>query len=146
LDLGDEFRHAVDAALTVDFTACMHNGEVNLFESTIRILGRLLAAYDLTSHVRLVSKLVEVGDLLDSAFRTPNSMPCNHYKLEQVETPHKASDNAPLTEVGILSVEIARLSRITGRQKYMDTVELPRQVSAGTQHESSIPGLWKDEN
>jgi mannosyl-oligosaccharide alpha-1,2-mannosidase len=106
MGLEDECNQALNATLILDFTKCLDNVEVNLFESTIRILGGLLAAYDLTSDVRLVPKLVEVGDVLHSAFRTPNGMPRTRYRLGQSKVRPRAPSNAPLAEIGTLSLEV----------------------------------------
>ncbi|KIW66862.1 hypothetical protein PV04_06154 [Phialophora macrospora] len=144
MGLEDECEQALNASLVFDFTKCLDNAEVNLFESTIRILGGLLAAYDQTNDVRLVSKLVEVGNVLHSAFQTPNGMPRIRYRLEQSKLPPRAPSNAPLAEIGTLSLEFARLSQITGDRRYMDTVELLARVLARTQHDSGIPGLWPE--
>ncbi|ETI22668.1 hypothetical protein G647_06744 [Cladophialophora carrionii CBS 160.54] len=140
----DECQQALNASLALDFTTCLDDAEVNMFESTIRILGGLLAAYDLTNDVKLVSKLVELGDVLHDAFRTPNGMPRTRYRLGQREVRPQAPSTAPLAEVGTLSLEFARLSQITGDGKYMDAVDLLSQILARTQQDSGIPGLWPE--
>lgn len=48
---------------------------LNVFETNIRYLGGLLAAYDLSGEKVLLLKAVELGDLLYAAFDTPNHMP-----------------------------------------------------------------------
>lgn len=80
MDLKSEFEEAVEAIAAVDFAKASHC-TVNLFEVTIRHLGGLLAAYDLSGRKdqRLYTKAVEVGELLYAAFDTYNGMPQNHY-------------------------------------------------------------------
>lgn len=48
---------------------------LNVFETNIRYLGGLLAAYDLSGEKVLLLKAVELGELLYAAFDTPNHMP-----------------------------------------------------------------------
>ncbi|KAL2408230.1 putative mannosyl-oligosaccharide alpha-1,2-mannosidase 1B [Exophiala dermatitidis] len=142
MELDAEFEEAVNATLTIDFTAgdCM----VNLFESTIRYLGGLMAAYDLSNDARLLPQLVQLGNMLHSAFRTPNGMPCTHCQLGGKGPPLMASSSAPLADVGSLYLEFARLSQITGDDKYMKTVNLLSHGFARAQNRSSIAGLWPE--
>ena len=44
--------------------------ELNVFETTIRYLGGILSAYDLSSKEVLLSKAFELGDMLYAAFDT----------------------------------------------------------------------------
>jgi mannosyl-oligosaccharide alpha-1,2-mannosidase len=52
-----------------------------LFETTIRYLGGLLAAYDISDkkYPNLLNKAVELAEILISAFDTPNRMPETYY-------------------------------------------------------------------
>jgi mannosyl-oligosaccharide alpha-1,2-mannosidase len=80
MGLHEEFEEALKEVYKIDFTGtegCM----INLFEMTIRHLGGLLAAYDISEarHEVLLSKAVEVGEILYTAFDTPNRMPSPHY-------------------------------------------------------------------
>ncbi|EXJ58355.1 hypothetical protein A1O7_05780 [Cladophialophora yegresii CBS 114405] len=144
MGLEDEFKRALNASLMLDFTKCLDDAEVNLFESTIRILGGLLATYDLANDVRLIPKLVELGDVLHTAFMTPNGMPRTRYRLGQSEGRSRAPSTAPVAEVGTLSLEFARLSQTTGDRKYLDAVDSLSQKLAQTQQDSGIPGLWPE--
>lgn len=76
MGLEDEFRAAVEAAETIDFTTS-DSDLVNVFETTIRYLGGFLAAYELSGkkYEGLLRKAVEVGELLMCAFDTDNRMP-----------------------------------------------------------------------
>ena len=70
-----EFEKAVKALNKIDFTTTDDN-TINVFETTIRYLGGLLGAYDLSNgkYPLLLKKAVEVGELLYGAFDTPNRM------------------------------------------------------------------------
>lgn len=80
MGMHDEFAKAVEEVDKIDFTGtegCM----INLFEVTIRHLGGLIAAYDISGakHPKLLKKAVELGEILYTAFDTPNRMPSPHY-------------------------------------------------------------------
>lgn len=144
MGLEEEFQEAINATLTIDFTRSSEGCVVNLFESTIRYLGGLMAAYDLSNDARLLPKVVELGNMLHSAFNTPNGMPCTHCKLLAKGEVVTASYNAPLADVGSLYLEFARLSQITQDDKYMTTVDLLSKTFAQAQDQSSIAGLWPE--
>jgi mannosyl-oligosaccharide alpha-1,2-mannosidase len=80
MNLQDEFQEALEEVGKIDFTGtegCM----INLFETTIRHLGGLLSAYDISGakHGILLTKAVELAEILYTAFDTPNRMPSPHY-------------------------------------------------------------------
>jgi mannosyl-oligosaccharide alpha-1,2-mannosidase len=80
MGLHEEFQEALKEVGKIDFTGtegCM----INLFETTIRHLGGLLSAYDISGakHEILLTKAVELGEILYTAFDTPNRMPSPHY-------------------------------------------------------------------
>ncbi|KIW09846.1 hypothetical protein PV08_11947 [Exophiala spinifera] len=145
MGLDDEFQEALNATLTVDFGGedVVENCDVNLFESTIRYLGGLMAAYDLSNDERILPKLIELGDVLHSAFATPNGMPCTVCNLATTTT-KEAAETAALADVGSLYLEFARLAQVTGDEKYMRTVDMLSGVFARSQNDSSIPGLWPE--
>lgn len=80
LDLKEEFEEAVEAVGKIDFTTSPRN-DIPLFETVIRYLGGLVAAYDISGekHRVLLDKAVELADILMGAFDTPNRMPMTYY-------------------------------------------------------------------
>ncbi len=78
MDLKDDIMEAVAAAVDIDFSTST-DPTINIFETTIRYLGRFLAAYDLSGDRRLLTKAVEVGEMLLVAFDTPNHMPITRW-------------------------------------------------------------------
>lgn len=80
MGLKDEFVEAVQAVGEIDFTTTTRP-DIPLFETTIRYLGGLLAAYDVSGkqHKILLQKAVELAEVLLSAFDTPNRMPETYY-------------------------------------------------------------------
>ena len=80
MELKDEFEEAVDAVKEIDFTTSARN-DIPLFETVIRYLGGLVAAYDISggTYKILLDKAVELADVLMGAFDTPNRMPMTFY-------------------------------------------------------------------
>lgn len=76
MGMKDEFIKAVAAVQGIDFTRSAIP-LLNVFETNIRYLGGFLSAYEISgkSHAALLTKAIEVGDLLMCAFDTPNHMP-----------------------------------------------------------------------
>lgn len=76
MGLDEEFEAALEAVHHVDFST-PKLPTVHVFEITIRHLGGLISAYDLTEgkHLILLEKAQELGELLYRAFDTPNRMP-----------------------------------------------------------------------
>ena len=80
MGLKEEYDLSLAELRNVDFTNT-EGCKVNLFETTIRHLGGLLSAYDLSGGKDriLVEKAVELAEVLYTAFDTPNRMPAPHY-------------------------------------------------------------------
>ena len=144
MGLHEEFDNAVNATMTIQFKDNAYACEVSLFESTIRYLGGLLGAYDLSQEPRLLTKLVEVGDMLHRAFDTNNGMPCSFCHLAQTTEAYIPSTSVSMADIGSLYLEFSRLSQVTGDPKYVASVNKVLDVFAQTQNESSIPGLWPE--
>ncbi|KAJ3090308.1 hypothetical protein HK102_004163 [Quaeritorhiza haematococci] len=91
----------------------------NVFETTIRVLGGLLSAYELDGDWRYVQKAVELADRLLPAFETPTGIPVNKVKLSNGEI-SKWTPTTALAEAGTLALEFQYLSDVTGDPKYGD--------------------------
>jgi mannosyl-oligosaccharide alpha-1,2-mannosidase len=73
MGLDEEFKTAVKALKHVHFrTADLTT--LNVFETTIRYLGGLLSAYDISGHKYpvLLDRAIDLGEMLYVAFDTPN--------------------------------------------------------------------------
>lgn len=109
----------------IDFTTSPRS-DIPMFETTIRYLGGLLAAYDVSGgkYKTLLDKAVELADVLIGAFDTPNRMPVLYYRWKPAfaSQPHRASQRSNLAELGSLSMEFTRLAQLTHDQKYYDAV------------------------
>ena len=93
---------------------------VSLFETTIRLLGGLCSAYDLTGRPVLLKKAVELADRLMPAFHTPTGIPDNYINLKHGghEAAHWNGNQAILSEFGSIQLEFRRLSQQTKNPIY----------------------------
>jgi mannosyl-oligosaccharide alpha-1,2-mannosidase len=145
MGLKDEFADAVEAVGTIDFTTTPR-ADIPLFETTIRYLGGLLAAYDISGqkYKILLDKAVELAEVLYSAFDTPNRMPETYYywRSQFASNSHRASSRVVLAEIGSLSMEFTRLAQLTGEQKYYDAIARITDLLEEFQKNSRLPGMW----
>ena len=88
MGLKDEFEDAVTAVKKIDFTTSAIQ-RLNVFETTIRFLGGLLSAHDLSDgkHHSLLAQATELGDMLYTAFDTSNRMPISRWDWEKCVLP-----------------------------------------------------------
>jgi mannosyl-oligosaccharide alpha-1,2-mannosidase len=88
MGLEQEFDEAVKAVKKIDFTTSGVQ-RLNVFETTIRFLGGLLSAYDLShgKHHSLLVQATELGDMLYTAFDTPNRLPISRWDWEKCVAP-----------------------------------------------------------
>ena len=143
--LYDEFQDAVTAVAQIDFKTSARK-DIPLFETVIRYLGGLIAAYDLSSgkYPILLDKAVELADILMGAFDTPNRMPAVFYNWapSYASQPHRGSTHTVLAEIGSLSVEFTRLAQLTREHKYYDAISRITDALEKWQMKTTLPGLW----
>lgn len=144
MGLKDEFDEAVAAVAKNAVFLSTRDKQINVFETTIRFLGGLLSAYDLSGDKRLLAKAHNVGDMLYKAFDTPNHLPVTRWDLHEAARgrQQQASGTTLLAEIGSLSLEFTRLSLVTRDPKYYDAVQHIGELLADAQPKSKIPGLW----
>ncbi|KAJ4384795.1 hypothetical protein N0V86_000398 [Didymella sp. IMI 355093] len=145
MGLKEEFADAVKAVATLDFTTTSR-ADIPLFETTIRYMGGLLAAYDISGkqYKVLLDKAVELAEVLYSAFDTPNRMPETYYywRSQFASNPHRASTRVVLAEIGSLSMEFTRLAQLTGDNKYYDAIARITDLLEEFQENTRLPGMW----
>ncbi|KAB5583130.1 glycoside hydrolase family 47 protein [Coniochaeta sp. 2T2.1] len=142
MGLKTEFYLAAEAAVQIDYNKTAESG-VNVFETTIRHLGGLLGAYDLSGEPALLLKARELGDMLYMAFDTPNRIPGFWLTFEDVLTGKQlAGTHDPSASPASLSMEFTRLAQLTGESKYYDAIDRIRAFLERTQEESHLPGMW----
>ncbi|RIB24404.1 Glycoside Hydrolase Family 47 protein [Gigaspora rosea] len=79
MDLKKEFNRSRDFVRSVDFTKS--NDDINVFETTIRYLGGLLSAYELSNDLVFLEKAQELGNALLPSFDSPTGLPYNWWNL-----------------------------------------------------------------
>ncbi|KAF4774875.1 glycosyl hydrolase family 47 [Colletotrichum scovillei] len=128
MGMKEEFAEAVKAVKEIDFTYSPTRRDIPVFETTIRYLGGLLAAYDVSGgkeggYTVLLDKAVELAEILMGIFDTPNRMPILYYNWmpEYASQPHRAT-TVGVAELGSLSMEFTRLAQLTGKDKYYDAI------------------------
>jgi glycosyl hydrolase family 47 len=91
--------------------------EVKNFEITIRILGGLLSAHQMTGDARLLRLAEDLGTRLLPAFDSPTGMPYMYVNLKTGKTRGAVSNPA---EIGTLVLEFGTLSRLTGKPVFFE--------------------------
>src|SRR3990172_4475885 len=91
--------------------------EVKNFEITIRILGGLLSAHEMTGDKRLLTLAEDLGNRLLPVFSSPTGMPYMFVNLKTGKTRQAVSKPA---EIGTLILEFGTLSKLTGKPVYFD--------------------------
>ncbi|KAI0426053.1 glycoside hydrolase [Xylaria sp. FL1042] len=142
MDLKDEFYEAAAAAVTIDYSKTKDTS-CNYFETTIRHLGGLLSAYDLSLETALLEKAIELGDMLYMAYDTPNRMPGFWLDFQDAKTGQQvAGTREPSAAAASSSLEFTRLTQLTGDNKYYDAINRVTQVLDDWQNRTNLPGMW----
>ncbi|CAJ1941752.1 unnamed protein product [Sphenostylis stenocarpa] len=123
MGLDDQFNRArewVAESLSFD-----KNVEVSVFETTIRVMGGLLSAYDLSGDKVFLEKARDIADKLLPAWNTPSGIPYNRINLALGKTnnPTWARGNSILADSGSEQLEFIALSQRTNDPKYQDKAE-----------------------
>ncbi|XP_075993874.1 endoplasmic reticulum mannosyl-oligosaccharide 1,2-alpha-mannosidase [Genypterus blacodes] len=128
LGLKEEFAEArawVETELSFD-----KNVDVNLFETTIRVLGGLLSTYHLSGDQLFLDKAMDIGSRLMPAFKTPSKIPFSDVNIGKgTAHPPRWTSDSTLAEVTSIQLEFRELSRLTHDQQYQEAVnEVTTQV------------------
>ncbi|KAH9051083.1 seven-hairpin glycosidase [Lactarius vividus] len=118
MGLTDFFNEALNFTQNIDFTKSNTADTVSMFESTIRYVGGLISAYELSGkrHSFLVDKAKQLADRLSLAWSKSN-----------------------IAEAGTLTLEWSRLSDYTGNDTYRKLVE--GSVLKIAANSAPLPGL-----
>ena len=90
--------------------------QISLFETTIRVLGGLLSAYEFDGDNRFLDKAVDLANRLLKSFETPSGLPVDALWL--VTGKIKSDQRGMLSQVGSLQLEFQYLSDVTKDPKY----------------------------
>ena len=142
MGLEDDFNEAVMAVAAIDWDKTSDSA-CNVFETTIRHLGGLLSAYDLSEQLALLAKAIELGNMLYMAFDTPNRLPPFWLDFEKAKKGHLiAGEHEPSAVSASLSMEFTRLAQITQDPKYYDAISKVTNLMDRTQNQTKLPGMW----
>jgi ER degradation enhancer, mannosidase alpha-like 2 len=111
-DEADSTRHYIDTSVSFDKDVFVSN-----FEITIRALGGLLSAHQMTGDRRLLELAEDLATRLMPVFDSPTGMPYRFVNLRTGKTRDAVSNPA---EVGTLLLEWGTLSKLTGKPVYYD--------------------------
>lgn len=115
MGLDDEAAKA--KALIVEKLSFDKDISVQNFEVTIRLLGGLLSAYELTGDERLLRLADDLGTRLLPVFNSPTGMPYRFVNLRTGKTTGAKSNPA---EIGTLVLEFGTLSKLTHKPVYFE--------------------------
>jgi mannosyl-oligosaccharide alpha-1,2-mannosidase len=143
MGLREEFDEAVAAVAEIDF-GLSSTPQVNIFETNIRYLGGLMAAYDLSGREVLLQKAIELGDLIYGGFNTENRMPVDNINFQAAMNGSGllVEGNVVSASPGTLTLELTRLSQITGDPKYYDAITRVVELFYRGQNQTALPGLF----
>lgn len=95
--------------------------DVQVFEVTIRLLGGLIAAFELDGNPKFLSLADDLGNRLMPCFNSSTGMPYRFVNL--VTGAVSDSVNNP-AEIGTLMLEFGKLSKLTGKPKYYHAAKI----------------------
>ncbi|KAA8541540.1 hypothetical protein F0562_022692 [Nyssa sinensis] len=123
MGLDEQFQRAREwVANSLDFNK---NYDASVFETTIRVVGGLLSAYDLSGDKVFLEKAKDIADRLLPAWNTPSGIPYNVINLVHgnAHNPGWTGGDSILADSGTEMLEFIALSQRTGDLKYQQKVE-----------------------
>jgi ER degradation enhancer, mannosidase alpha-like 2 len=108
----DKARQLIDSQLSFDKDIYVKN-----FEITIRLLGGLLSAYELSGDPHLLALAQDLGNRLLPAFGSPTGLPYVSVNLKTGQVRGTATNPA---ETGTLLLEFGTLSKLTANPVYYE--------------------------
>ncbi|KAJ6358223.1 hypothetical protein OIU78_005953 [Salix suchowensis] len=118
MGLDEQFQRAREwVANSLDFNK---DYSASVFETTIRVVGGLLSAHDLSGDKIFVEKARDIADRLLPAWNTPTGIPYNTINLAHGNTrnPGWTGGGNILADAGTEQLEFIALSQRTGDLKY----------------------------
>ncbi|ORX90009.1 hypothetical protein K493DRAFT_63273 [Basidiobolus meristosporus CBS 931.73] len=127
MGLRSEFDQVMQYVKEVDFSK---SSGVNFFETTIRYLGGLISAYELSGNPILLDKAQQLGENLLKAFHTNSGYPYNNVDFQSTTDIPLHNGRCVLAEIGSFQLEFRKLSELTNNpifleksQKVIDTLD-----------------------
>ncbi|KAJ6834118.1 mannosyl-oligosaccharide 1,2-alpha-mannosidase MNS1-like [Iris pallida] len=123
MGLDEQFQKAREwVASSLDFNK---DYEASVFETTIRVVGGLLSAYDLSGDKLFLEKAKDITDRLLPAWDSPSGIPYNRINLANgnAHNPSWTGGDSILADSGTEQLEFIALSQRTGDLKYQQKAE-----------------------
>ncbi|XP_008223866.1 PREDICTED: mannosyl-oligosaccharide 1,2-alpha-mannosidase MNS1-like [Prunus mume] len=123
MGLDEQFQRAREwVAKSLNFNK---NYKASVFETTIRVIGGLLSAYDLSDDKVFLEKARDIADRLLPAWNTPSGIPYNIINLRygDAHNPRWTGGKSILADAGSEQLEFIALSQRTNDPKYQQKVE-----------------------
>lgn len=114
---------------------------VQNFEVTIRLLGGLLASYQLTGDKRLLALAEDLGNRLLPVFESPTGLPYRYVNLKTGKVRDAKTNPA---EAGTLLIEFGTLSKLTGRPIFYDKAKRALVGIYKRRSAIGLVGTWID--
>ncbi len=115
--MGLDDEAAATRRYLLDHLSFDHDTSVQVFEITIRVLGGLLSAYQMSNEPKFLALAEDLGTRLLPAFDSPTGMPYRFVNLRTGETKDAVSNPA---EIGTLMLEFGALGKLTKRPVFYD--------------------------
>lgn len=98
---------------------------VNMFETTIRMLGGLLSAFHLSNEDVLLDRAADLANALMGGFQSQTGVPYSSVNLKSGQGIKNHVDNgaSSTAEVATLQLEFKYLAKLTGEELYWNAVE-----------------------
>src|SRR3982751_2958406 len=114
-DEAEKTREYIATHLSFDKDISVQN-----FEITIRLLGGLLSAYQLTGDKRLLALAEDLGNRLLPVFESPTGLPYRYVNLRTGKVRGEVTNPA---EAGTLLIEFGALAKLTRKPVFYDTAK-----------------------
>lgn len=125
--------------LILDSLSFKKNIEVQSFETTIRLLGGLLTAYQMNGDKRFIILAEDLGKRLLPVFETPTGMPYRYVNLLTGRI--RDSLNNP-AEIGTSLIEFGTLSKLTGDSVYYKKAKRALVALFARRSKLGLVGSW----
>jgi Glycosyl hydrolase family 47 len=144
MDMTNEFNQAKEWVR--DHFDCSVVGNVNVYETTKRVLGGLLSAYDWSQDIIFLQKAYYLGErLLPSFENSPSGIPSRHVSLSNGIGNSGATGHILLSEFGAIQVEFKYLAHATNHLQLSErTDQVFKIMHSITPKNGLLPYLWKN--
>lgn len=146
MGLEEEYKRAREwIATKLDFEK---DADFNTFETTIRVLGGLLSAYNLTGDNLFLEKAQDLAERILPAFDTPSGLPTSMINLARREGV-MYSDNPELVstaEVSTLQLEFRYLAHLTDNEEYWHKAEQVMKVIKDARLATGLASIFMSKN